>query len=68
MARISSIVITKILKQTLALFYSQGEIIPMTAIESLGFTSPYASQYYSYWLNSFEAYSGLKNSFTHFSQ
>ena len=47
LARIKSRYLGFIFAKTLKLFYSNEDIIPLTAIDSSGFTSSYASHYYS---------------------
>ena len=45
--RIKSLYLRYIFGKTVNLFYSRDEIIPITAIDSSGFTSGYSSHYYS---------------------
>jgi hypothetical protein len=45
--RIKPIYLDILFKCTLRIFYSQDDIIPITAIDSSGFTSGYCSHYYS---------------------
>jgi hypothetical protein len=47
LGRIKPIYFDILLKSTLKIFYSPDDIIPITAIDSSGFTSGYCSHYYS---------------------
>ncbi|OPY38940.1 MAG: hypothetical protein A4E35_00166 [Methanoregula sp. PtaU1.Bin051] len=45
--RIKSFTFTRLLNRLMKMFYDWGEKIPCTAVDSFGFTSSYASHYYS---------------------
>jgi transposase len=47
LCRIKPLYFNLLLKNTLKLFYSEDDVISMTAIDSSGFTSGYCSHYYS---------------------
>ena len=47
LGRIKSVYFDILLKSTLKIFYSSDDTIPITAIDSSGFTSGYCSHYYS---------------------
>ena len=47
MTRIKTILLNRLLHQTIKLFYSRGERIEVTAVDSTGFTSGHCSYYYS---------------------